>query len=63
MEKMDFSTVVFTIGVVAFFTILAVVKVFALNIDNTSLLILLFIMVSIAAFNRIEKHDVEKEGG
>lgn len=63
MEKMDFSNLLFALGILAFIVILAVVRVFGLNVDNTNLIILLFVIVCVAAFSRIEKYEVEKEGG
>jgi len=59
MEKMDFSTLIFTVGFLSFLTIIVVVRLFSFNIDNTNLVILLFFMVCAAAFSKIEKQEVE----
>lgn len=60
MEKIDFSTLIFTLGIISFLIILTTVKIFSLSVDNTGLIILLFFIVCISAFSKIEKVE---EGG
>lgn len=60
MEKIEFSTLIFAIFILAFLTILTIIKVFNLSIDNTGLIILLFFIVSVAAFGKIEKQEIEE---